>query len=152
DWQRVRGSDTASVNVTGRDEEGAQLATRATIHRDPSGDVDAQLADFTLGTKQHGTWTLVRPATLALAGGTLSIDRLQVGSGSQRIAVAGRAGLTGPADASADWQDIDLAEICRLRDLTCTGVTGGSVRLTGTAASPALSLTAHAGGVVVEQS
>src|SRR5262249_59036245 len=101
DWQRVRGSDSASVNVTGRDEEGAQLATRATIHRTPAGDVDAQLADFTLETKQHGTWTLVRPATLALAAGTLSVDRLQLGSRSQRIAVAGRAGLTGPADASA---------------------------------------------------
>jgi autotransporter translocation and assembly factor TamB len=152
DWQRVRGSDTASVNVTGHDEDRAQLATRATIHRTPAGDVDAQLADFTLETKQHGTWTLVRPATIALAAGTLSVDRLQLGSGSQRIAVAGRAGLTGPADASADWQDIDLAEICRLRNLTCTGVTDGSVRLTGTAASPVLSLTTHAGGVVVEQS
>ena len=152
DWQRVRGSDTAGITVTGRDEDGAQLAMHTTMHRTPAGDLDAQLADVTLTTTQHGTWTLLRPATLALTGSTLSVDRLQLGSGSQRIAVAGRAGLTGPADASADWQDIDLAEICRLRNLTCTGLTDGSIRLTGTAASPALSLTAHAGGVVVEQS
>jgi translocation and assembly module TamB len=152
DWQRVRGSDTARVNVTGRDEDGARLATRVVIHRAPAGELDAQLGDFTLATTEHGTWTLVRPAAFALTGGTLSVDRLQLGSGSRRIAVAGRAGLTGPADATAEWQDIDLAEICRLRDLTCTGTTDGSVKLTGTAASPTLSLTAHAGGLVVDQS
>ena len=152
DWQRARATDTAAVTVTGHDEDGARLATHATIRRAPAGDLGAQLTDLSLATAQHGTWTLVRPATLALTGSTLSVDRLEVGAGSQRVSVAGRAGATGPADATAEWQSIDLAEICRLRTLACTGTTAGTVKLSGTAAAPVLALTARADGLVVDRS
>src|SRR5262249_13048515 len=90
-------------------------------------------------------------ASLAVHAGTLSVDRLELTAASQHLALAGRLGLRGPVDATLDWTDVDLGALCHLRGLECSGVTDGTVKVSGTAASPGLTLTARAGRVPFEK-
>ncbi len=151
DLQRAGGTDNAAVRVEGHAEDGARLVTHAAIRRAPTGDLGMDLRDLTATVPDHGTWTLVRPASLTVRTGTLSVDRLELAAGSQHVAVAGRAGLSGPADAALDWTDVDVGALCRLRGLECAGLTGGTVKVSGTAASPSLTLTARADRITLEK-
>ena len=151
DVQRSGGIYGAALRLDGHAEDGGRLLGRATVRRMLTGDVEADLSQLSATVPDHGTWTLVRPASLAYRAGTLFVDRLELTAGSQRIAVAGRAGASGPADASLEWTDVDLGALCTLRGLACTGSTDGTVKVTGTAASPTLTLTGRADRVTFEK-
>src|SRR5262249_34738961 len=145
------GSEGGWGRVDGHAEDGGRLVTHAAIRRAPSGDLAADLHDFSATVPDHGTWVLVRPASLALHAGTLAVDRLELAAASQHIALAGRAGPSGPVDATLDWTDVDVGGLCRPRGLDCRGLTDGTVKLAGTAASPALTITARADRVTFEK-
>jgi translocation and assembly module TamB len=151
DVQRSGGIDGAALRFDGHAEDGGRLLARATVRRLLTGDVEADLSQLSATVPDHGTWTLVRPASLAYRAGTLFVDRFEVTADSQRITVAGRAGASGPADLSLEWTDVDLGALCKLRGLVCTGSTDGTVKVTGTAASPLLTLTARADRVTFEK-
>src|SRR5262249_22319861 len=149
--QRSGGIDGAGLRVDGHAEDGGRLLGRAPVRRRLTGGVEADLSQLSATVPDHGTWTLVRPASLAYRAGTLFVDRLELTADSQRIAVAGRAGTSGPADASLEWTDVDLGALCKLRGLVCTGSTGRTVNVPGTAASPILAVPARADRVTFEK-
>src|SRR5262249_6705697 len=123
DLQRAGGTDDAAVRIDGRAEDGGRLVAPAAIRRVPTGAVSVDLRALTATVPDHGTWTLVRPASLAVRTGTVSVDRLELAAGSQHVALAGRAGRSGPADATLDWTDVDGGALCRLQGLEGRGPT-----------------------------
>jgi autotransporter translocation and assembly factor TamB len=152
DWRRTAGIDTAVVSLSGHAEDGAQLATRGTIRRPAAGAIAVELAELALAPADQPTWTLAAPAKLTVAGSAVAVDRLELTAGAQHVSVSGRAGLSGPADATLDWRDVDLTSLCGLRGLECAGRSAGTARLTGAAAAPRLSLSLRADDVTVERS
>src|SRR5262249_61083005 len=90
----------AAGRVVGRAEDGGRLSAPAAIRRAPTGDVGVDLRDLTATVPDHGTWTLVRPASLAVRTGTVSVDRLELAAGSQHVALAGHPSPSGPAHAT----------------------------------------------------
>ncbi len=151
DWRRAAGADVAAVTLQGRSADGARLVTRGTVTRQPaSGALEAQLAELAFAPRDQPAWRLESPARVALTpDGTVATEGLVLVAGSQRLRAAGRAGRTGPADAALAWESLDLAAACRLRGLACSGRSGGTIRLTGTAAAPRLAIGARADGLAV---
>ncbi len=152
DWRRTAGVDTAAVTARARADDGTQLATRATLRRSAAGEATVEVAELNLTPAGQPAWTLAQPASFTLSDTVVTIGRLDLVSEAQRLSATGRIGLRGPADASLDWRNIDLAWPCGLRGFTCAGRTSGTARLTGTAAEPRLSLSLRGDGVTVEQS
>src|SRR5262249_43967160 len=131
DWRRQVGVDAVGLTAKASTDAGDHLTTRSTVRRTLAGETTADVQELTLVTKDSGAWQLTRPATLRVAGSTIAVDRLELTSGTQRIVVAGRAGSTGPADATLEWHGIDLATVCRLSGAPkCQGRADGNVRLT----------------------
>jgi translocation and assembly module TamB len=152
DWARSAGVDTGAASLHGRAEDGAQLGARATMRRSPTGDTTLELAELRFAPADHPAWTLAHPATVGVQRDLVTIDRLDLAAGAQRVSAGGRIGLIGAAEATLAWQDVELEPLCRLRGLACTGSTTGSARLTGDAAAPHIALTAQGGSVAVEGS
>src|SRR5262249_45036410 len=152
DWRRIAGVDTAAVTLHGQAEDGAQVASRGTLQRSPTGELRVELPELSLAPAHQPAWALTAPAALVVDGTTVTIGRLALVSGAQHLSASGRLGLSGAADASLDWRDVDLAWPCSLRGLDCAGRAVGTARVTGTADAPRLSLSLRADGVTVAKS
>jgi translocation and assembly module TamB len=82
---------------------------------------------------------LARPARVVLAGP--AVDRLELASGRQRIAIEGGVGRRDALDARVELVDLDLATLppgVVPPDLHLAGVLSGEARASGTTAHPAV--------------
>jgi translocation and assembly module TamB len=81
-------------------------------------------------------WSLVGPARVTLAGP--SVDRLELASGAQRVALAGGLGPRGALDAKAELVAVDLAALPAglLPEDGVRGELSADVRATGSSARP----------------
>src|SRR6266568_402327 len=117
---------------------------------DARGRLDRRRATFSLSelalAVPGGTWTLARPAALALRGP--SVDRLELVEGAQRIVVEGGIEPRGALAARVELSAIDLTRLPPpLRPgADVRGLVSGHVDLRGTTAHPVA-----AGRVAVEQ-
>jgi len=152
DWRRTAGVDTVAVTLRGQADDGAQVASRGTVRRPPVGTVGVELTELRLAPPHQPVWVLTAPAVLEVDGSTVTVDRLDLSADSGHLSARGRVGLSGPADASLDWKNVDLAWLCTLRGLECAGSADGTARLSGTADAPRLSLSLRADGVSVAKS
>ncbi len=87
-------------------------------------------------------WALAAPATIAFAGPT--VDRLELASDGQRLAVSGGLGRRGALDARAEVAGLDLARLPEgllPAGTAARGELSADVRATGSTARPEVSAT-----------
>lgn len=99
------------------------------------GDYRIDLAALALA-KAGETVTLVEPAQISFAGGTVSTNALALRSNTGRAVITGSAGETLALNARLDALPLRLAELVAPA-LNLGGTLSGTVSLTGTAAAPA---------------
>lgn len=142
DWKRPATTDEATLRASGRSTAGAAARVALSAQRTPT-ETHAQLTELVVAPAEQPAWRLARPARITVADG-VAVDELALASGAQRVTLAGRAGATGPADATLTASRLSLAAVCALVSPgpKCGGTLTADARLTGTAAAPVLSATA----------
>lgn len=142
DWRRPATVDEATLRASARSRGGSGARVALSAQRSATQTI-VQVTDLRLAPADQSSWQLARPARVTLADG-VAVDEITLASAGQRVTLAGRAGVTGPADATLRASGVAVASLCVLfaPGPKCAGTLSGDARLTGTAASPVLSATA----------
>jgi translocation and assembly module TamB len=107
----------------------------ATARLTPSAETTVLRIDSLRAAKGRTSLTLSQPATLTLAGGAVTLDRLVLAAGGGSATVRGKAGET--LDLEVDLRNLPLA-LAALADprLDLSGTLTGTAKLSGPAATP----------------
>jgi autotransporter translocation and assembly factor TamB len=126
-----------AFDVTGRLAESVTERLALTLSRD-GGPLRGEIRDLRLTMPGGAVWALAAPARVTV-GEDVSIDRLEVRAGRQRLALHGRVAGAGASDARLTLDDLALGPLCALRGpVECAGRISGRVALSGTAAAPVM--------------
>jgi translocation and assembly module TamB len=148
EWRRARDEDRARVTAAARAEEQRTQEIALTIVRTRER-TRGQLETLALTAPDGSPWRLASPAGFTLDS-ALTIERIVLQSGPQRIALAGRLALRGASDASLTFDRLALRSLCALADgPQCGGELSGRLAVAGPADAPLMTLGAQAGGVEV---